>query len=81
MEVDLSLLLDDHDKDVGEPNLKESAGDESDALLGRLIRRLTAVIIRHVPNFWRLALSIFSGKFSKVRYLPCRVEVPCLFLS
>ncbi|KAG6549996.1 hypothetical protein Mapa_008508 [Marchantia paleacea] len=65
-DVDFNLLLGDQDKEVGENQFKESSGEESDALLGRLIRRLTAVIVQHVPNFWRLALSIFSGKFAKV---------------
>ncbi|KAL2629232.1 hypothetical protein R1flu_013918 [Riccia fluitans] len=65
-DVDFNLLLGDNDKEVGESQLNESTGEESDALLGRLIRRLTAVIVQHVPYFWRLALSIFSGKFAKV---------------
>ncbi|KAL3687204.1 hypothetical protein R1sor_013513 [Riccia sorocarpa] len=65
-DVDFNLLLGDTDKEGGESQLNESTGEESDALLGRLIRRLTAVIVQHVPNFWRLALSIFSGKFAKV---------------
>ncbi|KAJ7561112.1 hypothetical protein O6H91_03G014300 [Diphasiastrum complanatum] len=65
-EVDLSLLLGEQDRDAGETQAKDSAGDESDALLLRLIRRLTAVIIRYVPHFWQLALSIFNGKFAKV---------------
>ncbi|ONK55243.1 uncharacterized protein A4U43_UnF5970 [Asparagus officinalis] len=41
-------------------------GEEVDALRGRYIRQLTAVLIQHVPAFWRLALSVFSGKFAKV---------------
>lgn len=40
-------------------------GEEVDALKGRYIRRLTAVLIHHIPAFWRLALSVFSGKFAK----------------
>ncbi|KAH9321769.1 hypothetical protein KI387_016408, partial [Taxus chinensis] len=63
--VDYSLLLGDNEM-RGEPHLKEGTGEEADALRGRLIRRLTAVIVHHVPMFWRLALSIFSGKFAKV---------------
>ncbi|GLJ54776.1 hypothetical protein SUGI_1176620 [Cryptomeria japonica] len=63
--VDYSLLLGDNEM-RGEPHLRESSGEEADALRGRLIRRLTAVIVHHVPTFWRLALSIFSGKFAKV---------------
>lgn len=37
-----------------------------DGLRGRYIRRLTAVIIHHIPAFWKVALSVFSGKFAKV---------------
>ncbi|XP_020579971.1 exocyst complex component SEC5A-like isoform X2 [Phalaenopsis equestris] len=40
-------------------------GEEVDALRGRYITRLTAVLIHHIPAFWRLALSVFSGKFAK----------------
>ncbi|XP_062098823.1 exocyst complex component SEC5A-like [Humulus lupulus] len=38
---------------------------EVDALRGRYIRRLTAVLIHHIPVFWKIALSVFSGKFAK----------------
>ncbi|CAN1255615.1 Exocyst complex component SEC5A [Linum perenne] len=41
------------------------AGEEVDALRGKHIRRLTAVIVHHIPAFWKLALSVFSGKFAK----------------
>jgi exocyst complex component 2 len=40
--------------------------EEADSLRASYIRRLTAVLIQHVPAFWRLALSVFSGKFAKV---------------
>ncbi|GLT62621.1 hypothetical protein SLA2020_352420 [Shorea laevis] len=40
-------------------------GEEVDALRGRYIRRLTAVLIHHIPAFWKVALSVFSGKFAK----------------
>ncbi|KAL6885891.1 hypothetical protein ACP4OV_010152 [Aristida adscensionis] len=39
--------------------------DEADSLRATYIRKLTAVLIQHVPAFWRLALSVFSGKFAK----------------
>lgn len=39
---------------------------ELDALRGRYIRRLTAVIIHHIPALWKVALSVSSGKFAKV---------------
>lgn len=41
-------------------------GEEVDALRGRYIRQLTLVLIQHVPAFWKLALSVFDGKFAKV---------------
>ena len=63
--VDYSLLLGDNDI-RGESHIKETTGEEADALRGRLICRLTSVIVHHVPSFWRLALSIFNGKFAKV---------------
>ncbi|CAM6105264.1 unnamed protein product [Calypogeia fissa] len=65
-DVDFNILLGEQDKEVGDGHLKESTGEESDALLGRLIRRLTVIFVQHVPSFWRLALLIFSGKFVKV---------------
>lgn len=43
--------------------------EEVDALRGRYIRRLTAVLIHYIPAFWRVALSVFSGKFAKVYLL------------
>lgn len=65
-DVDLNILFGEQDKELGEGHLKESIGEESDALLGRLIHRLTVIFVQHVPSFWRLALLIFSGKFVKV---------------
>lgn len=44
----------------------ELSGEEVDAFRGRYIRRLTAVLIHHIPAFWKVALSVFSGKFAKV---------------
>lgn len=44
----------------------EFTGEKVDALRGSYIRRLTAVIIYHVPAFWRVAVAVFSGKFAKV---------------
>ncbi|XP_044511226.1 exocyst complex component SEC5A-like isoform X2 [Mangifera indica] len=43
----------------------ELNGEEVDALRGRYIRRLTAVLIHQIPAFWKAALSMFSGKFAK----------------
>ncbi|KAJ9146134.1 hypothetical protein P3X46_028440 [Hevea brasiliensis] len=43
----------------------ELTGEEVDTLRGKYIRRLTAVLIHHMPAFWKVALSVFSGKFAK----------------
>ncbi|XP_023523997.1 exocyst complex component SEC5A-like [Cucurbita pepo subsp. pepo] len=43
----------------------EVNSEEVDALRARYIRRLTAVLIHHIPTFWKTALSVFSGKFAK----------------
>lgn len=43
----------------------DMAGEEVDALRGKYIHRLTSVIVYHVPAFWKVALSVFSGKFAK----------------
>ncbi|XP_010241714.1 PREDICTED: exocyst complex component SEC5A-like [Nelumbo nucifera] len=40
-------------------------GEQMDALRGRYIRKLSAVLIHHIPAFWKVALSVFSGKFAK----------------
>ncbi|KAG6531268.1 hypothetical protein ZIOFF_005072 [Zingiber officinale] len=40
--------------------------EEMDILRGRYINMLNTVVIHHIPPFWRLALSVFSGKFAKV---------------
>ncbi|KAI3496105.1 hypothetical protein L1887_38455 [Cichorium endivia] len=52
------LLLDSHGGDLSFVEL--------DALRGRYIRRLTAVIIHHIPALWKVALSVSSEKFVKV---------------
>ncbi|XP_022773383.1 exocyst complex component SEC5A-like isoform X2 [Durio zibethinus] len=41
-------------------------GEEVDVLRGKYIRRLTTVLVHHIPAFWKVALSVFSGKFAKV---------------
>ncbi|KAL1343549.1 hypothetical protein HN51_029906 [Arachis hypogaea] len=51
-------------------HLVDLTGEEVDALRGKYIRRLTAVIIRHIPAFWKVALSVFSGKFAKSSQVP-----------
>ncbi|XP_060198575.1 exocyst complex component SEC5A-like [Lycium barbarum] len=50
---------------TGDSQQVEFTGEKVDALRGSYIRRLTAVIIYHVPAFWRVALAVFSGKFAK----------------
>lgn len=42
------------------------AGEEVDVLRGKYIKRLTTVLVHHIPAFWKVALSVFSGKFAKV---------------
>ncbi|KAK7343812.1 hypothetical protein VNO77_12855 [Canavalia gladiata] len=49
---------------------EDLTGEEVDGLRGRYIRRLTAVIIHHIPAFWKVALSVFSGKFAKSSQVP-----------
>jgi len=44
----------------------EFPSEEIDILKGRYIKRLTAVLVHHIPVFWKTAISIFSGKFAKV---------------
>ncbi|CAN6444955.1 unnamed protein product [Victoria cruziana] len=62
--VNLSVLLGPNIASLDGPPV-ELAGEEVDALRGRYIRNLTAVIIHHIPAFWRLAISVFHGKFAK----------------
>lgn len=49
----------------GDSQLMDFIGEEIDALRGRYICRLTAVIIHHVPAFWKVAFSVSTGKFAK----------------
>ncbi|KAJ4966376.1 hypothetical protein NE237_018225 [Protea cynaroides] len=46
-----------------------------DALRGRYIRRLTAVLIHHIPAFWKVALSVFSGKFAKSSQVSAELNI------
>ncbi|KAF9601289.1 hypothetical protein IFM89_018399 [Coptis chinensis] len=50
-------------------------GEEVDALRGRYIRRLTSVLIHHIPAFWKVALSVFSGKFAKSSQVAAEANV------
>lgn len=50
---------------VGDSLPPEMTSEELDALRGRYIRQLTAVLIHHIPVFWKVALSVSSGKFAK----------------
>lgn len=61
-EVDLTLLLGDEHLLDEAPSV--SSEEEVDALHARLIRRLTAVLRQQVPRLWKLALSIFAGRFA-----------------
>ncbi|KAG9139018.1 hypothetical protein Leryth_023532 [Lithospermum erythrorhizon] len=40
-------------------------GGEVDILRGKYIRRLTGVLTHHIPALWKVAVSVFSGKFAK----------------
>ncbi|KAL0432279.1 UNVERIFIED_CONTAM: Exocyst complex component SEC5A [Sesamum latifolium] len=57
-------LADENDHLAGDL-FPEMTSEELDALRGRYIRQLTAVLIHHVPVFWKVALSVSSGKFAK----------------
>ncbi|KAM7511220.1 hypothetical protein LguiB_010095 [Lonicera macranthoides] len=61
-DVDYSI---DSINSLGDSPPEYLTGEEVDVLRGRYIRRLTAVLIHHIPAFWRVALSVFSGKFAK----------------
>ncbi|KAJ9166804.1 hypothetical protein P3X46_021502 [Hevea brasiliensis] len=62
--VNYSRSLDDNSLQVDLQPI-ELTGEEVDTLRGKYIRRLTAVLIHHIPTFWKIALSVFSGKFAK----------------
>ncbi|CAI7857183.1 unnamed protein product [Closterium sp. NIES-53] len=61
-DVDLSLLLGQPAADDSSDGLMD--GEAFDEAHTRLIVRLTAILQQHVPRFWRLTRSIFSGKFA-----------------
>lgn len=53
----------------------EMTSEELDALRARYIRQLTGVLIHHIPAFWKVALSVSSGKFAKVCFQVCHVRL------
>ncbi|CAH8391164.1 unnamed protein product [Eruca vesicaria subsp. sativa] len=63
-----------------DPQSLEFPSEEIDALKGRYIKRLTAVLVHHIPLFWKTAISVFSGKFVK-RSLSDDASSPPLPLS
>ncbi|KAF9687084.1 hypothetical protein SADUNF_Sadunf02G0057000 [Salix dunnii] len=63
-DVDYSLMLGNIPPPVDSQSV-DLSGKEVDALRGKYIRRLTAVLTHHIPAFWKVALSVFSGKFAK----------------
>lgn len=63
-DVDYSLTLGNSHLS-GDPLPEEVTSEAVDALRGRYIRRLTAVLVHHVPAFWKVALAVSSGKFAK----------------
>ncbi|XP_052200821.1 exocyst complex component SEC5A-like isoform X2 [Diospyros lotus] len=60
---------------LGDSQPVDFTGAEVDALRGRYIRRLTAVLIHHIPAFWKVALSVSSGKFAKSSQVPADSNV------
>lgn len=64
-DVDYSLNLGNSHLS-GDPLPGDVTSEAVDALRGRYIRRLTAVLVHHVPAFWKVALAVSSGKFAKV---------------
>ncbi|GFP80193.1 exocyst complex component sec5a [Phtheirospermum japonicum] len=50
---------------AGDLYTAETSSEDLDALRGRYIGQLTAVLVHHVPVFWKVALSVSSGKFAK----------------
>ncbi|XP_011659117.1 exocyst complex component SEC5A isoform X2 [Cucumis sativus] len=63
VDVDHSSSVDGHLPVGVEP--VEVHSEEVDALRARYIKRMTAVLIHHIPVFWKTAHSVFSGKFAK----------------
>lgn len=51
---------------AGDSQSMELTGEEVDALKRKYIQKLTSVLIHYLPAFWKIALSVFSGKFAKV---------------
>ncbi|KAJ9557124.1 hypothetical protein OSB04_011738 [Centaurea solstitialis] len=64
-DVDISIAHMNNSSTV-DPQPRDAGAEELDALRGRYIRRLTAVLVHHIPAFWKVALSVSSGKFAKV---------------
>ncbi|KAL9243691.1 hypothetical protein vseg_017548 [Gypsophila vaccaria] len=49
----------------GDYQSAEMTSEEVDALKRKYIQKLSAVLIHYIPAFWKIALSVFSGKFAK----------------
>lgn len=60
-----SLEVDSGDSFQDDQLSSNFMAEEADSLRATYIRRLNVVLMQHVPAFWRLALSVFSGKFAK----------------
>lgn len=65
IQQDLNHPSDGDYSSLGDVQPPYVAGEEVDGLRGRYIRRLTAVVIHHVPAFWKVAVSVSSGKVAK----------------
>ncbi|KAK7391152.1 hypothetical protein VNO78_19563 [Psophocarpus tetragonolobus] len=67
---DVNESSDINNSPIGKSHPEDLTGEEVDGLRGRYIRRLTAVIIHYIPAFWKVAHSVFSGKFAKSSQVP-----------
>lgn len=68
-DVNYTSLFGEQDEESVDLSFRQSITKQSDVLFTRLIRRLTMVVMQQVPPFWRLAVAIFNGKFTKVRFI------------
>ncbi|CAN4095151.1 unnamed protein product [Withania somnifera] len=59
----------------GDSEPLEMTDEQGDAFRGKYIRRLTAVVIHHVPAFWKVCISVFSGKFAKASQVSADTNV------
>uniref|UniRef100_A0A803LHX8 Exocyst complex component SEC5 n=1 Tax=Chenopodium quinoa TaxID=63459 RepID=A0A803LHX8_CHEQI len=61
---------------AGDAPSVELTGEEVDALKKKYIQKLTSVLIHYLPAFWKIALSVFSGKFAKSSHVATESNAP-----